>query len=175
MTSADRQAAKCSWRCTAFPYVQHIRNAAPRQRLRQADDLARSAISSDETNLEFLQAIHARKTGALIVAALELGGIVAGATPAQRAALRAYGSAVGLAFQITDDLLDVSGCQAAVGKRVAKDAGQGKQTFPRLVGVEASRRRVRQLIDEACAMIELFGPQGEPLRALARFVASRES
>jgi geranylgeranyl diphosphate synthase type II len=141
----------------------------------QADDLAREAQGDDRVDLHELEAIHARKTGALIVASLELGGIVAGATPAQLSALQAYGRNLGLAFQITDDLLDVSGREAAVGKRVAKDAGRGKQTFPQLLGVDESRRRAAKLIDEACAMIELFGPRAEPLRRLARFVGTRES
>lgn len=141
----------------------------------QADDLAREAIDGDVGDLHELEAIHARKTGALIVASLELGGIVAGATPAQLASLQAYGRSLGLAFQITDDLLDVSGREAAVGKRVAKDAGRGKRTFPQQLGVDESWRRAAKLIDEACAMIELFGPRSEPLRKLARFVGTRES
>ena len=119
-----------------------------------------------------MKSIHRRKTGALFVAALELGGIVAGAIAEQLAALAAYGATVGLAFQITDDLLDVAGSQAAVGKRVAKDAERGKLTFPALLGVEESRRRAETLVDEACAMIEVFGPTAEPLRALAQFVCS---
>ena len=108
----------------------------------QADDLAMAERNDVELNgdLTELEAIHRRKTGALIVAALELGGIVADGTPEQLAALAAYGRNVGLAFQITDDLLDVAGNQAAVGKRLAKDADRGKLTFPRLMGVESSRR-----------------------------------
>ncbi|MEX0643271.1 MAG: polyprenyl synthetase family protein [Pirellulales bacterium] len=141
----------------------------------QADDLALENRGVDDGDLNTLEAIHARKTGALIVAALELGGIIAGATPGQLTALRSYGRNVGLAFQITDDLLDVSGDPAAVGKRLAKDASRGKQTFPKLLGIEESRRRAAKLIDEACAMIEVFGPRAEPLRKLARFVATREN
>ena len=97
-----------------------------------------------------LEAIHRRKTGALIVASLQLGGITAGATPAQLAALEQFGRNLGLAFQITDDLLDVAGDPAAAGKRLAKDAARGKVTFPRFLGIEASRDRAAQLIDEAC-------------------------
>jgi geranylgeranyl pyrophosphate synthase len=79
-----------------------------------------------------------------------------------------------LAFQITDDLLDVAGSQASLGKRVEKDAQHGKLTFPGLLGIEESRRRAKTLIDEACAMIELFGPRAGQLRALAKFVAALE-
>jgi geranylgeranyl diphosphate synthase type II len=121
-----------------------------------------------------LEAIHARKTGALFVAALELGAVTAAATTEQLHALSVYGRNVGLAFQITDDLLDVAGSQASVGKRVAKDAGRGKVTFPGLLGIDESRRRAKKLTDEASAMIELFGPKAVPLRALAHFVCSRD-
>jgi geranylgeranyl diphosphate synthase type II len=124
--------------------------------------------------IEELQAIHDRKTGALFVAAVELGGIVAGASPYQLTALNGYGQRLGLAFQITDDLLDVAGEQAAVGKRVAKDVDSGKLTFPSVLGLEESRRRSAALIDEACDIIEELGPTAQPLVALARFVCSRK-
>jgi geranylgeranyl diphosphate synthase, type II len=142
----------------------------------QAADLQRaeSPINAGKADLPALESIHRRKTGALFVAALELGAIVTRANAEQEAALTAYGTKVGLAFQITDDLLDVSGNQAAVGKRVAKDAGRGKLTFPALLGAEESRCRAKTLIDEACAMIEVFGPRARPLQALAEFVCSRE-
>jgi geranylgeranyl diphosphate synthase, type II len=121
-----------------------------------------------------LESVHNRKTGALFVASLQLGALVAGATFEQESALIAYGQKLGLAFQITDDLLDVSGSQATVGKRVDKDAGRGKFTFPALLGIEASRRRAGQLADEACAKLDLFGTRAQPLHALARYVCSRQ-
>ena len=120
-----------------------------------------------------LEAIHRRKTGALIVASLQLGGITAGASAAQLAALEQYGRNLGLAFQITDDLLDVAGDQAAVGKRLAKDAARGKATYPRLLGVEASRDRAAQLIDEGWKALEVIWAAAEPLRELARSVLDR--
>jgi geranylgeranyl diphosphate synthase type II len=122
-----------------------------------------------------LEAIHRRKTGALIVAALELGGILGDGTPVQIEALKAYGRNLGLAFQITDDLLDVAGNPGAVGKRLAKDADRGKLTFPRLMGVEDSRRTAERLVGEACAMIEVFGEKGVPLGELARAVLGRKN
>lgn len=142
----------------------------------QAADLQSAELTDDaaEGDLQELEAIHCRKTGALFVAALELGGIVAGATPAQRAALVSYGRQIGLAFQITDDLLDVAGSQSAVGKRVAKDSANGKLTFPKLLGIDESRRRAAELVDNACDIMKVFGPKAEPLCALARFVCSRE-
>ncbi len=138
----------------------------------QAADLLVTEPASDD--LQRLESIHRRKTGALFSTALELGGIVARATPDQLAALASFGRKIGLAFQITDDLLDVAGSQSAVGKRVAKDAGHGKLTFPGLLGVDESRRRAEKLVDDACAMIEVFGPRAEPLCELARFVCWRE-
>jgi geranylgeranyl diphosphate synthase, type II len=142
----------------------------------QAADIAMASANNGELpgDLSQLEAIHARKTGALFVASLELGGVTANAENEQLQALTAYGHKLGLAFQITDDLLDVAGSQASVGKRVDKDAGHGKLTFPGLLGIEESRRRAKKLIDEACGMIELFGPKAGQLRALAQFVAARE-
>jgi geranylgeranyl diphosphate synthase type II len=142
----------------------------------QAADLQAAAAEKDLSggDAAVLEAIHRRKTGALFTASLELGGITASASPPQLAALVAFGRKLGLAFQITDDLLDVAGSQSAVGKRVAKDAECGKLTFPGLLGVAESRRRAETLVDEACAMIEVFGPRAEPLRTLARFVLTRQ-
>ncbi|MFO0896951.1 MAG: farnesyl diphosphate synthase [Pirellulales bacterium] len=136
----------------------------------QVDDLEAESRGGDLGDLE---AIHARKTGALFLASLELGGLCAGASPAQLAALSAYGQALGLAFQITDDLLDVRGDEAAMGKRVGKDAGRGKLTFPRLLGIDESQRRVERLVSEACAALATFGPAAEGLEALARYVMER--
>jgi geranylgeranyl diphosphate synthase type II len=149
----------------------------------QANDLrhAREVFNSSQrshndssNDLDQLQAIHRRKTGALFVASLEMGGIVAGASSYQLEILRGYGQRVGLAFQITDDLLDVTGNAADVGKQVAKDSENGKLTFPALLGVEESRRRAAELIDEACAIIEQLGPTADTLVALAKFVVSRD-
>jgi geranylgeranyl pyrophosphate synthase len=91
------------------------------------------------------------------------------------AALDVYGQNLGLAFQITDDLLDVSGNQAIVGKRVAKDVVRGKLTYPQLLGVVASRERAGQLVDAACRALEVFGPEAEPLRELAHSILIRNS
>jgi geranylgeranyl diphosphate synthase type II len=143
----------------------------------QAADLAIEAENSESLNgnLKELEAIHRRKTGALIEASLQLGGIVSNATRQQLEVLAGFGQRLGLAFQITDDLLDVDGSQSAAGKRLAKDAKRGKLTYPRLLGAEASRQRAATLVDEACAMIEVFGPRAEPLRALAKFVCTRKN
>jgi geranylgeranyl diphosphate synthase type II len=136
----------------------------------QADDIDPPGA---DAGLAVLESIHARKTGALMRVSLELGGLAAGATADQLAALDRYGRALGLAFQITDDLLDVRGSEAAMGKRVGKDAQQGKLTFPVLLGLDASLRRAEHLTAEACQALTVFGPRAGGLEALARYVLER--
>jgi geranylgeranyl diphosphate synthase, type II len=136
----------------------------------QADDLA---AEFRHIGIERLQSIHRRKTGALFRASLELGAVAADASPEQRQALVRFGEKLGHAFQIVDDLLDVNGAEESVGKRLGKDRRRGKVTYPSLLGVDASRRRAAELIDEACETIESFGAAAGPLRELAEFVGRR--
>ena len=124
--------------------------------------------------LEALESIHRRKTGALLLAPLRMGAAVAGAAPEQVRALEHYGRAVGLAFQIVDDLLDVQGDEAKMGKRVGKDSDLGKWTYPGLLGIEESRRKARQLADEAIAALGPLGDRGARLVALARDLLERD-
>jgi len=142
----------------------------------QADDLAADALQADEVRdkLAFLEAIHSRKTGAMFLASLRLGGLVAGADETRLAALAEYGRNLGLAFQIVDDLLDVEGDETALGKRTGMDVNRGKLTFPGLLGVDESRRRAERTLDEACAALAHFGTQAEELAALARYVLERD-
>jgi geranylgeranyl diphosphate synthase type II len=121
-----------------------------------------------------LEAIHRRKTGALLRAALQMGAIVAGADARHCAALDGYGKAVGLAFQIVDDLLDVQGDEAKLGKRVRKDFELGKWTYPGFLGIEESRQRARQLADEAIAALAPLGAGGDQLQALALDLLERD-
>jgi geranylgeranyl diphosphate synthase type II len=136
----------------------------------QADDLAGVAAHA---GIETLESIHRRKTGAMFLASLELGARVGGGDSRRRAALETYGRKLGLAFQITDDLLDVAGSTEALGKRAGKDRERGKLTFPGVLGVEESRRRAEQLIDEACQALVPLAPRAEGLESLARFVLER--
>jgi geranylgeranyl diphosphate synthase type II len=147
----------------------------------QADDLAAERGWIDDMSaapaakqVAWLERIHRRKTGALFLAALELGGIAAGATPAQLAKLAAYGRAFGLAFQIADDILDAEGDEAAMGKRVGKDADRGKLTFPTIVGLEESRARARALAVEAATAVAGLGAGAAPLEALAHWIVARD-
>jgi geranylgeranyl diphosphate synthase type II len=123
---------------------------------------------------EALEAIHRRKTGALLRASLRMGALVAGADEASLHALDVYGQSVGLAFQIIDDLLDVQGDEAKLGKRVGKDSTLGKWTYPGFLGIEGSRRKARQLADEAIAALAPLGGRGARLRALALDLLERD-
>jgi geranylgeranyl diphosphate synthase type II len=128
--------------------------------------------------LETLERLHARKTGALIRASLHLGGLAAFAPEAPPAdvmeRLDGYGRRIGLAFQITDDLLDVEGSADLAGKRVGKDAGRGKLTYPGLLGAAESRRWAERLCREAREQLAPFGPDAAGLLALADFVLERD-
>jgi geranylgeranyl diphosphate synthase type II len=119
--------------------------------------------------------IHRGKTGALISAAAQIGGILAGAGPGALRRLRRYGDNVGLAFQIVDDILDREGSAASLGKTAGKDARARKATFPGLIGVAASRRRAEAAARRAGAAIAALGPRARPLARLARFIVERGS
>jgi geranylgeranyl diphosphate synthase type II len=136
----------------------------------QADDLD---SQSRKGNLSKLEAIHERKTGAMFQVALRLGGLVAEGSADQKAALDRFGKRLGLAFQISDDLLDVRGQEAVLGKRVGKDDAHGKLTFPGLLGVDESLRRARLLVEEAREALARFGSKAAKLDALARYVLER--
>jgi geranylgeranyl pyrophosphate synthase len=122
-----------------------------------------------------LKRIHRGKTGSLISAAAQIGGVLAGARPDQMGALRRYGDAVGLAFQIVDDILDLEGSSDRLGKTAGKDARARKATFPALLGIAASRRRAERACREATTAIAPLGARGEPLLAIARFIVDRPS
>ncbi len=136
----------------------------------QADDIAGS---DNDARIDRLQSIHQRKTGAMIGVSLRLGALTAGADTSHQEALADYGRCLGLAFQITDDLLDVRGSEQMLGKSVGKDAEQGKLTFPGLLGVEPSVRRAEQLIAEACEAVRPLGEPATALESLARYVLER--
>jgi len=120
-----------------------------------------------------LEALHGLKTGALFVAAAVEGGRLGGAGAAQLRALEAYARAVGLAFQVADDLLDVEASTEQLGKRTHKDSERGKATYPGLLGVAQSHRLARSLLDRANQALLSFDGRADPLRALARFAVER--
>jgi geranylgeranyl diphosphate synthase type II len=132
------------------------------------------AISERTETLCTLEGIHRRKTGELFRAPLQIGAVIAGASEICVDALDHYGRAIGLAFQIIDDLLDAQGEESKVGKRVGKDSDLGKWTYPRFLGVVGSYRRARELVEEATAVIKPFGSLGDRLRDLALALLERD-
>ena len=124
--------------------------------------------------LDELQRLHAMKTGALLTAACRLGAVAAGADETAVAAVTAYGKHLGLAFQIVDDLLDVTSTPEQLGKATRKDADRGKNTYPSLLGVEGSRREADHQLAAALSAIDVLGPSSRTLRTLAEFVVQRD-
>ena len=125
-------------------------------------------------DIDALQRLHSMKTGALLRAAVRLGAIAAGADAASRTALDRYADALGLAFQVRDDLLDVEGDAATLGKTAGKDAAQDKATFPALLGIEASRDRLASLATTMHAALASITADTTLLAALARRVVERD-
>jgi geranylgeranyl diphosphate synthase type II len=125
--------------------------------------------------LRELQFIHRNKTGKLFTASAVLGGLLGGATEEQLAALRRYADALGLAFQIVDDLLDIEESSATLGKTAGKDIAQGKLTWPALLGVDAARAEVDRLLGEALANADMIAGPVNSLGAIARYICERRS
>lgn len=124
-------------------------------------------------DLPLLEYIHTHKTGALILAAIEIGAVVGGANDRQRRALRRYGEAAGLAFQIADDILDIVANEADLGKDVGSDEQRGKATYPALLGLNEARERARELRNLALEALEIFGESARPLREIAHYIVDR--
>ena len=120
-----------------------------------------------------LERLHALKTGALIRASVRMGALCGGAGDGELALLDRYASALGLAFQVRDDILDVEGDSATLGKTAGKDAAQDKATFPALIGMEASQERLQELAREMSDALEPFGDRARVLAALARMAVER--
>ena len=123
--------------------------------------------------METLEFIHQNKTGRLLTASVMLGGLLANANQAQLGLLKDYGEAVGLAFQIVDDLLDIEESAATLGKTAGKDLTQGKLTFPALVGAEGARDRLHSLVDRALRSADMIGGPVNYLGAIARYICER--
>jgi len=139
--------------------------------LGQAFDLAHV---DQPLTLEQLQAMHSHKTGALIVAALELGALAAGSTdPIRLDCLRLFGQKMGLAFQIKDDLLDIESDTQTLGKPQGSDQLQNKPTYPALLGLEGARERLKQLHLESITLLEPYGESAQSLIDLADYIVNR--
>lgn len=145
----------------------------------QMDDLLAEnrdpSLPGASRDAKMLHAIHSRKTGALIRASVCLGGLAGRASQEQLDRLVQYGDAIGIAFQIVDDLLDVESTSENTGKRTGKDEKRGKLTFPSIYGVDESRKKAKELIDQAVSLVEPFGESGQPLKHLARYIMDRSN
>jgi geranylgeranyl diphosphate synthase type II len=138
----------------------------------QVVDLEAEHHKPDLATLEY---IHRSKTAALITASVVSGGMYAGAPAPEIDRLRTYGQSIGLAFQIVDDVLDVTQTSEQLGKTAGKDTAAEKATYPALFGVSESLRRADALVDQACAQLDSFGEPADTLKSLARFLVERKS
>lgn len=173
----------------AFERIASDRTLSAEQRVDLISCLARAAgfegmvggqsldmqATEKRLTLDELKQIHALKTGALITAALEMGGIVANASAEQRQTLRDLGAAIGLAFQVVDDIIDVESDSETLGKTQGKDAAAGKATYVGLLGIEGARAEAAQLREEALALIAPWGEAAQPLRDIVTLIVDRQS
>ncbi len=128
-----------------------------------------------DIDLATLQSIHKHKTGMLIRAAVRMGALTAGATPRQLENMTAYAEDIGLAFQIADDVLNVTGTREELGKNPNTDAQRGKKTYPTFYGVEGAKQLADGCVSRAVSRLSDFGPSADPLRELARYITSRKN
>src|SRR5208283_1860034 len=137
----------------------------------QVMDLEAEHVHPDAQTLEY---IHRSKTGALLTASVVTGGTYAGASEAQIAGLRSFGENIGLAFQIVDDVLDVTQTSEQLGKTAGKDTAHDKATYPALFGIDASLKKADELVAQADAALDQFGDRAGTLRELAKFLVERK-
>lgn len=162
-------------RCTVALALARAAGPAGMVGGQQLDLEAESLPRQGAEDIARVRRIQDMKTGALIAFSAEAGAVLAGAPEEDRRALASYGRALGAAFQIADDLLDVEGEEATIGKATGKDAAAGKATFVSALGIGGARERLRQLEAEATAELARFGARAEVLRQAVAYASSRES
>jgi len=128
-----------------------------------------------DIDLATVQYIHTHKTGALMKASVKAGALAGGANPEQLQALTRYGEAIGLAFQIADDILDIEGTTEEIGKDAGSDQARGKATYPAVMGIGDAKRRAAELVEMALESLEGFDTTADPLREIARYIIARKS
>ncbi len=128
-----------------------------------------------DMDLPTVQYIHTHKTGALIKASVVAGALLGGADEKQLVAIRRYGEAAGLAFQIADDILDIEGTTEEIGKDAGSDQARGKATYPAVMGLAAAKQEAQAMMDEAMLALEPLGAAAEPLREIARYIVERKN
>jgi geranylgeranyl diphosphate synthase type II len=138
----------------------------------QVVDIESEGKEVDRATVEY---IHNNKTSAFIRASVRTGALLANATPDALARLTRYGEAIGLAFQVVDDILDEEGTTEQLGKDAGSDRERGKATFPAVVGMAESKRYARELIDTACTAVDFLGEKADTLKSIAVFIGTRLS
>jgi geranylgeranyl diphosphate synthase type II len=138
----------------------------------QTVDIAYEGKGPDPTVVEY---IHRHKTGSLIAAAVTSGAILAGGIEEQERAINRYGQQIGLAFQIADDLLNVEGDSALMGKEIGSDTARGKMTYPSVFGIPESKRAQEDLVESAIESLKGFDESADPLRGIARYIIKRKT
>jgi len=172
----------------AFVLLSNYRTMIPERALKLISVIARAAsyrgmvggqvvdmLSQNKpADIETVEQMHRRKTAALISAAAESGALAGGGNDDQVEALARYGRAIGLAFQIADDILDIEGQTEVLGKTAGSDVARGKVTYPAAVGLESSREAARKLINQALVALDGFDERADTLRALATYIITRK-
>ncbi|MFZ3091405.1 MAG: polyprenyl synthetase family protein [Nitrospirota bacterium] len=138
----------------------------------QAADIQASGKDVDLPDVEY---IHTHKTGALILASVRIGAVCGGASDSELTALTRFGQAVGLAFQIVDDILDIEGNREEIGKDVGSDIAKKKVTYPSVIGISESKKRASELLEMALDSVSAFDEKAEPLRQIAGYIIERRS
>ncbi len=151
----------------------HVPEPSHRKSAGCQEEILDNRENLDLPRLQHLESIHRRKTGALFSVSLDLGAILVDANDKQRHLLGSYSAAIGLAFQVVDDLLDYTAEATTLGKRTGKDADRGKLTYPSLLGLNEARQKAQELVASARRDAEKFGDAGRRLRLLADFVLER--
>lgn len=173
----------------ADPNLGNNGNLPPEKRLQVIHILVKAAghrgmiggqvidLEGETREMDFptVKYMHIRKTGALISASLEIGGLLGGGEATDLQRLVRYGKHLGLAFQITDDLLDVEGDAVLMGKNPGSDVARNKKTYPALLGITRSREAAKEHVNQAVEALRTFDRRAEPLRAIARYLLERKS
>lgn len=161
-------------RHSAADYVTELSRAAGSRNLvgGQVADLEGEKKQCTPADLRF---IHRGKTAAMIITSLKLGAMAANATPRTLGIMEEFGDSLGLAFQVIDDILDVTQSSEKLGKSAGKDAAAGKTTYPALLGLESSQKEATRLTEKALSALSPLGERADPLRSLAEKLLSRES
>lgn len=141
----------------------------------QVMDLECEGKSSDDVTLDDLRWIHVHKTATLLQVAVASGAILGGATPEEVEACEKFALNIGLAFQVADDILDVTASTEDLGKTAGKDEDTDKTTYPKLMGLDGAKAEAKRLIEEAKASLEPFGERAAPLLAIADYIIERKN